>query len=217
MVQPGQELVGRPESTRLQMVAFDAARLTETARTIYGDEALEVRFEGTAPVSRRMREYWLATLRWAVTQGPVMSEPLVRAQVGRALAAATLEAFALVGDPRERRASALEQASIYAAAASWLDDHASLPITVDDAARAVGTSTAGLRRAFAANGQLALTPEAYLSAARLSAAHGDLVGADPEGTTVDQVAARWGFVDADTFGAVYRASYGQDPQITLNH
>jgi len=215
IVQPGHELIGRPQSTRLRLVAFDARHLTETARTIYGDETLSVRFDGSAPVSRRMREYWLATLRWAVTQLPLMAEPLVRAHVHRALASATLETFALVGDPRERRASALEQAAIYARATAWFDDHASLPITVEDAARAADTSTAGLRRAFAANGHLADTPEAYLTAVRLSAAHTELVEADPRVTSVEWVATRWGFSAADDFAAAYRAAYRIDPHATL--
>ncbi|MEI5604399.1 hypothetical protein, partial [Streptomyces brasiliscabiei] len=72
-----------------------------------------MRFDGTAPVSPRLRDYWLATLRWSLTQLPLLSEPLVRAHVRRAIVAATLEAFPLAGDPRERRASALEQAAIY--------------------------------------------------------------------------------------------------------
>jgi len=216
VVQPGHELIGRPDSTRLQLVAFDAHHLTETARTIYGDESLTVRFEGTAPVSRRMREYWLATLRWSLTQQPLLAEPLVRAQVHRGLAVATLEAFALVGDPRERRASAVEQAATYACAAAWFDDHASLPVTVEDAARAVGASTGGLRRAFAANGQLASTPEEYLAAARLSAAHADLVAAEPGSTSVDQIAARWGFAVPAVFRDAYRDAYGSDPQATLD-
>ncbi len=216
LVQPGQEFVGHPDDTTLQLVAFDVAWLTESARAIYGDDALTVRFARTEPVSRRMRDYWLATIRWAQTQLPVMAEPLARAHVRRSLVAATLEAFPLTGDPRERRASALEQASIYTSAMAWIDDHASLAITIDDAARAVGTSTLGLRRAFAANGQLADTPEEYLATARVSAAHADLIGADPTCVTVDEVATRWGFIDRAAFAAAYRAAYGSAPQTTLD-
>ncbi|WP_022880163.1 helix-turn-helix domain-containing protein [Microbacterium sp. B19] len=215
IVQPGQELLGRADGTVVEMVAFDAAHLTEAARVIYGDDSLEVRFDGTAPVSPRLRDYWLATLRWSLTQLPLLSEPLVRAHVRRAIVAATLEAFPLAGDPRERRASALEQAAIYAAATSWMDDHASLPVTADDAARAVGTSAAGLRRAFAANAHLAVTPEAYLAQARVSAAHADLVASDPTRSSVAEIALRWGFVDVLAFVAVYRAAYRTDPQVTL--
>ncbi len=142
IVQPGHELVGHADDSSVQLVAFDAGHLTETARAIYGDDSLSVRFDGTGPVSPRMRDYWLATVRWSLTQLPVLGEPLVRAHVYRALASATLEAFPLVGDPRERRASALEQAVIYAAATAWMDDHASLPVTAADAARAAGTSAA---------------------------------------------------------------------------
>lgn len=215
IVQPGQELLGRADGTVVEMVAFDAAHLTEAARVIYGDDSLEVRFDGTAPVSPRLRDYWLATLRWSLTQLPLLSEPLVRAHVRRAIVAATLEAFPLTGDPRERRASALEQAAIYAAATSWMDDHASLPVTPDDAARAVGTSAAGLRRAFAANAHLAVTPEAYLAQARVSAAHADLVASDPTRSSVAEIALRWGFVDVLAFVAAYRAAYRTDPQVTL--
>ncbi len=143
VIQPGDEMVGHADGTAVEMVAFDAVHLTEAARAIYGDDTLEVRFDGRGPVSPRMRDYWLATLRWSFTQLPLLGEPLVRAHAHRALVSATLEAFPLVGDPRERRASALEQSSIYATATRWMDDHASLPVTADDAARAAGTSAAG--------------------------------------------------------------------------
>lgn len=216
IVEPGHELIGRPDQTEVELLSFDAAWLTEAARTMYGDEALTVRFDGSGPVSRRLRDYWLATMRWAATQKPLLAEPLVRAQVRRALAAATLESFPLAGDPRERRASAIEQASLYAAATSWIDDHASLPVTVDDAARAIGTSTSGLRRAFVANGQLASTPEDYLVHARISAAHADLVAADPACTTVADIAARWGFIDLGAFETSYREAYRTPPQRTLD-
>ncbi|WP_307486556.1 helix-turn-helix domain-containing protein [Microbacterium trichothecenolyticum] len=215
IVEPGHELIGRPDRADVQLLAFDASWLTETARTIYGDDDLIVRFEGMGPVSRHMRDYWLATLRWSLTQTPLLAEPLVRAHVRRALASATLEAFPLVGDPRERRASAIEQAAIYRAATSWIDDHASLPVTVDDAAHAVGASTRGLRRAFLANGHLASSPEDYLSAARLSAAHADLLDADAEGISVDEVAVRWGFVDPEAFASAYLHAYRVSPQRTL--
>ncbi|MFZ8757177.1 helix-turn-helix domain-containing protein [Microbacterium sp. HMH0099] len=215
LIQPGHEMIGRPDRTEIQLLAFDTRRLTEAARVIYGDDELEARFDGLHPVSRRLRDYWLATLRWSLTQTPLLHEPLVRAHVRRSLTAATLEAFPLVGDPRERRASALEQASVYAAAAAWMDDHASLPVTIDDAAAAVGTSRAGLRRAFAANGQLASTPEDYLALARMSAAHADLVDADPGATTVTEIALRWGFTDAAAFATAYRAAYRVDPEHTL--
>lgn len=215
VVEPGQELIGRPDRADVQLLAFDASWLTEAARTIYGDDDLRVRFDGMGSVSSRMRDYWLTTLRWALTQTPLLAEPLVRTHVRRALAAATLEAFPLVGDPRERRASALEPAAIYRTATSWIDDHASLPVTIDDAARAVGTSTRGLRRAFLANGQLTSTPEDYLAATRLSAARADLVDADAGSTSVADVAARWGFVDLEAFVSAYRHAYRVSPQRTL--
>lgn len=215
IIQPGDHFEGHADHVDLRVVAFDPDHLTETARTIYGDDELEVRFAHSAPVSRALQEYWMSTFRWAQTQIPVLSEPLVRVHVHRSLAVATLEAFALNGDARERRASAAEQAAMYRSATVWIDDHASLPVTVDDAARAAGTSTRGLRRAFAANGLVASTPEAYLELTRLSAAHVDLVAGDPTCVTVGEIALRWGFPDATGFREAYLRSYGATPDTTL--
>ncbi|MFS0794688.1 hypothetical protein [Microbacterium sp. 1P10AE] len=215
VLQPGDRLTARVDHADLHVVSFDAETLTRTARTLYGDDDIEVRFGGVDPVSSTLRAYWASTLRWAWTQIPVMGEPLVRAHVHRTLAVAALEAFPLIGDPRERRASALEQAAVYRTAAAWLDDHASLPVTIEDAARASGTSTGGLRRAFAANGQAAATPEDYLELARLSAAHADLVAADSAMTTLGAVARRWGFPTVAAFSAAYRAAYHRDARSTL--
>ena len=51
--------------------------------------------------------------------------------------------------------------------------------------------------------------------ARVSAAHADLIEADPTCVTIDDVAARWGFVDRAAFSAAYRAAYGVAPESTL--
>lgn len=216
MLQPGDRLVASVDHPELEVVTFDAAHFAATARTLYGDDDLDVRFRGVDPVSPALRNYWESTLRWARTQVPIMAEPLVRAHVHRTLAVAALEVFPLMSDARERRASALEQAAVYRAAAAWLDDHASLPVTIEDAARASGTSTRGLRRAFAANGHAASTPEDYLELARLSAAHVDLVAADAACTTLALVARRWGFATVEVFAHAYRAAYHRDPQATLD-
>ncbi|MBT9607308.1 helix-turn-helix domain-containing protein [Microbacterium sp.] len=216
MLQPGDRLVARVDHPELEVVTFDPERLAATARTLYGDDDLDVRFRGVDPVSPPLRAYWESTLRWARTQVPIMAEPLVRAHVHRTLAVAALEVFPLVADARERRASALEQAAVYRSATAWLDDHASLPVTIEDAARAAGSSTDGLRRAFAANGCVASTPEEYLELARLSAAHVDLVAADAACTTLALVARRWGFTNVESFAVAYRAAYRREPQATLD-
>ncbi|MEX5302817.1 helix-turn-helix domain-containing protein [Kocuria sabuli] len=54
-------------------------------------------------------------------------------------------------------------------------------------------------------------------AGRLEAAHADLLAADPTtGSTVAEVAARWGFAHQGRFAAAYRPRYGQAPSTTLH-
>ncbi len=44
IVEPGHELIGSADRTEVQLLTFDADWLREAARTMYGDDALEVRF-----------------------------------------------------------------------------------------------------------------------------------------------------------------------------
>lgn len=215
LVQPGDHFRGRVDHVTMDIVAFDTSALERFARTVYGDDALRIRFDAPLPVSSHARDEWRATVRWALTQLPVLRNDLVRAAVMRAVAVATLSAFPLSGERRERAASAIEQAAIYRSARAFIDDHVSLPITIEDAASAVGTSTAGLRRAFAAHAPLDTSPDDYLRAARLSAAHADLVEGDADTDTVEEIALRWGFADPRAFRAGYRAEYAAAPEATL--
>ena len=53
---------------------------------------------------------------------------------------------------------------------------------------------------------------------RLDQAHEQLRAASPgDGTTITDVAARWGFTDASRFSARYRSSYGELPSHTLRN
>jgi AraC-like DNA-binding protein len=56
----------------------------------------------------------------------------------------------------------------------------------------------------------------YVRLVRLRQAHLDLLAADPTtGTTVTQVAARWGFFHPGRFARYYREIYGASPYQTL--
>jgi transcriptional regulator GlxA family with amidase domain len=141
----------------------------------------------------------------------------VRAQLTRHLAVAMLECFPLVGDRHERALSMEAQGRRYRTAVAFFDDFASLPITVEDAARAADTTTQALVRAFRAHHPLSLTPTQYLRRTRLAAAHTDLLAADPTaGDTVGEIAARWGFAHPGRFAAAYRHTYGVPPKHTLD-
>jgi transcriptional regulator GlxA family with amidase domain len=60
------------------------------------------------------------------------------------------------------------------------------------------------------------TPIGYLRRVRLERAHNDLAAADPgAGSTVAEIAARWGFAHHGRFAALYQDSYGRSPSQTL--
>lgn len=122
----------------------------------------------------------------------------------------TLELFPLHGDCEERARTAQALLTGYGRACTFIDDHASLPITIDDIAEAAGLSAGQRDAAIRAHSPLSGTRQA-LNRARLDAAHHDLVGGDPtHGDTVRCIALRWGFLPG-TFTRAYRRAYGINP------
>jgi transcriptional regulator GlxA family with amidase domain len=86
-------------------------------------------------------------------------------------------------------------------------------MSVADIATAGGCSVRALQEAFQRD--LATTPMAYLQRVRLAGAHADLVAADPDSDSVNDVCWRWGFTHAGRFAAAYRRHYGLRPSDTL--
>lgn len=98
-------------------------------------------------------------------------------------------------------------------AVEFIEQHAHLPLTTEDIARAVAVSSRSLQEGF--RGHLGVTPMARLREVRLTRVHEDLASGDPARCTVTNVAARWGFLHQGRFAAAYRARYGQAPSETL--
>ncbi|WP_049557843.1 AraC family transcriptional regulator [Nonomuraea sp. SBT364] len=98
-------------------------------------------------------------------------------------------------------------------AMAFMDEHAHLPITTGDVARAVAVSVRSLQEGFRAH--LGLTPMAHLRDVRLARVHAELLAGDPARCTVTTVAARWGFLHQGRFAAAYRDRYGRAPSVTL--
>ena len=97
-------------------------------------------------------------------------------------------------------------------AESFIEAHLDRQITLEDVAQAAGISPRGLQLAF--RDFRGTTPLAFWREARLARAHGDLLAA-PAGTTVTDVALRWGFTHFGRFAELYRAKYGLCPRDTL--
>jgi len=215
LFQPGSTLACRLEDTRVRVTALPLPALTDLARTVYNDDTLEVRFDGHSIVDAAMARAWESVSTMAFQNAGALGSDLLAATVFRSVAVTALEAFALVGDRAERVVSVQQQQRAYRAGLAFIEDHASLPITVDDAAAAAGVSSATLNRAFRSHSLAARTPAQHLLAARLDAAHGDLVRTDLEsGDSLAQIAARWGFTERSLTRAHVEV-YGVRPQDLL--
>ncbi|MFC4904026.1 helix-turn-helix transcriptional regulator [Kocuria oceani] len=217
LFRPGHPILVVGDALAATTINLTRPLLQGVADTVYGTEA-PVAFASARPVTDRLGRYWadLAGMARDMVDSAAFAEPLVRSQLTRHLAVAMLECFPLVGDRQERTLSMAAQTRVYRIAVAFFDDHASLPVTVEDAARAAGTTTEALVRAFRANHPRSLTPAAYLRTTRLAAAHADLLAGDPvRGDTVREIAARWGFAHPGRFAGAYRAVYGVPPRRTL--
>ncbi|KAA9379005.1 AraC family transcriptional regulator [Microbispora cellulosiformans] len=98
-------------------------------------------------------------------------------------------------------------------ALEFIEQHAHLPITTEDVARAVAVSGRSLQEGFRVH--LGRTPMAQLREVRLTKVHEELAAGDPARDTVTSVAARWGFLHQGRFAALYRQRYGRHPSETL--
>ena len=132
----------------------------------------------------------------------------------RLMAATLLETFpntTMSADP-DRPGDA--DASAVRRAVAFIDDHAGEPIGLTEIAAAARMGARTVQEAFRRH--LDTTPMAYLRRVRLERAHRELQSADPAaGTTVAEIAARWGFAHHGRFAALYQSCYGRSPSATL--
>ncbi|WP_194238325.1 AraC family transcriptional regulator [Streptomyces spongiae] len=100
-------------------------------------------------------------------------------------------------------------------AAAMMEAHPEDPWSVEDIACAVGVAVRTLESAFRKH--FDLTPRQFLRSVRLERIHEDLRSADPQQTTVAEIAYRWGFTHLGRFSAVYRQRFGVLPSETLRN
>lgn len=202
----------------LRVASIDAAALESVARAMYGDDRLTVAFDHPMPLSREHARKVTGSLALATAMltPDLLRADLLRASVFHFLSVSILEAFPLLGDRVTRSMNSATLLTGFRRAQAFIDDHASLPITVDDIANAAGLTTAQLDHAFLAHSRSGGSAVAALRAARLSAAHRDLIEGDPTlGDTVGAIALRWGFTPAG-FARIHRSEYGSSPRWVLD-
>lgn len=200
-------------------VVLDPLALRRTARLRYGRDDLQVRFDSAHPANPGAAAHWRALLELARSSAEdgLLQHDIVRASTYQLMAVSLLEGFRLIGDMRELHASAERRREVFRRGAEFLTAFASLPITIEDAAEAAGTSVLELVDAFRAHTAGELTPTVFLRERRLDGALADLKAGDPTlGDTVRDIAHRWGFSSPSRFAAHFRAAFGVTPKWVLD-
>jgi AraC-like DNA-binding protein len=217
---PELSYAGRVRSARYNITMLDPELLTQVAATADPRRTEPVRLTGHRPHTPAAGDRLRATLRYVqdhvLSDPAVADQPLVASTAAQHLAATVLATFPNTAstDPtgserQDAHPTALRRALAY------IDDHADRPLTVAQIAEAAHISVRALQYAFRRH--LDSTPLAYLRQVRLAHAHAELAAADPEdGSTVTDIAARWGFYHPGRFATLYRHSYERAPRRTLH-
>ncbi|MFF8861201.1 helix-turn-helix transcriptional regulator [Streptomyces sp. NPDC015139] len=215
---PDLPYAGRICNARYTITMLDPALLGQVAGR--EDGAPPVRLTGHRPQSAAAARHLARTithLREGVLSDPeIADQPLIAATAAQYLAASVLAAFpsTALAEPTAADRNDAHPVMLRRALA-FIDDHADQPVTVADIAAAAHVTVRALQYAFRRH--LDTTPLAHLRRVRLTHAHRDLVAADRGGgTTVTEVAARWGFHHPGRFAGLYRDTYRRSPHETLS-
>ncbi|MFF3334042.1 helix-turn-helix transcriptional regulator [Streptomyces sp. NPDC002888] len=215
---PDRPYSGRVCNARYNITMLDTDLLSQVAATAPGRPAEPVRLTGHrphSPAAARQLRHCIGYMRDYVLADPdIAGLPLIASTAAQHLAASVLAAFpnTALDEPTATDRNDAHPVTLRLALA-YIEDHAAEPLTVAEIAEAAHVTIRGLQYAFRRH--LDTTPLAHLRKVRLSHAHEDLLGADPLGTTVTEIAARWGFFHPGRFAALYRDAYGRPPHQTL--
>jgi AraC-like DNA-binding protein len=215
----GTEFEARWSSMDQVLLRLDFDAVARLAAESTDTDAAAFRFLGMRAISPAMADYWRSvttfTHRGLAAECSPLIHPLVLAQTVTTLAAAALGVFpnttmtAAFGPPEGSVGPAALRRAV-----AYIDAHAGEAITLGDIAVAARVRVRALQHSFAHHHQT--TSMGYLRRVRLERAHRDLQAADPSlGSTVIQIAHRWGFATSSRFAALYRRTYGVDPAHTL--
>ncbi|WP_243232815.1 helix-turn-helix transcriptional regulator [Microbacterium sp. CIAB417] len=195
----------------VQALIFDQAAAQSAARQISGDDGLELSVQDALMADAAASKLWSGTVDYLLSalSSAELKDEILLASLQRHALVITLSSFGtsfrdtMGRSPQTRAAPATVRRAL-----THIEEHAHLPITVDDVAAAVHMSTRGLQRAF--QRALDTTPGEALRRARLEGARRDL---ERTGDTVAAVARRWGFTHPSRFAAYFRAEYGVAPGV----
>ncbi len=205
------------EGTRQVLLRIDRAALqAHLSRQIGAGAEAPVTFRGPLDLTRGPGAALRRLVLWLVAEADAglapLGQGLMARQMEETLLSGLLEAHCHDYAPHLGRGRPVPRPRHLRLAETFIEAHLDQPITLEDVAAAAGTSARNLQLAFRQH--RGATPLGFWRDRRLMRAHADLIAAGP-GTTVTEVALRWGFAHFGRFAESYRARFGLSPRDTL--
>jgi AraC-like DNA-binding protein len=119
------------------------------------------------------------------------------------------------GETDEERSAQRRHALIMQRFHKVIEEHPNRALYVPEICKALGVAERTLRTC--CQQQLGTSPKQYLLARRMQLAHRELRRAEPNATTVTEVAACYGFWHFGRFASAYKSLFGELPLVTLGH
>lgn len=207
-----------PERCSLALLSLDRDSFLQWARDLGGpglEEQLDgvnwetidpLRFQGVRACLRRI-------FRLAERSPALMEDPAIRRRLGGDLVPLLVEALVHRSGHGERLARPPARIELVKAAQAWMAEHPHEPICLDGLCRQVAAGRRSLLQGFREH--LGMGPMAYLKIRRLHGVRQALLAADPQATTISQLAVQWGFMNAGHFARDYHSLFGEHPRTSL--
>lgn len=209
---------GRVCRAGYDLTMFDAELLGRVATTGPGERTGPVRLTGHRPISPQAGYQLKVAIEYvrSLVQGDNGPVPALVASTAASMLAATVISTmptnaGLEPGPTDRSDA---KPPLLRRAIAYIEANADRDIALIDIAEAIYVTPRALQYMFRRH--LDVSPMGYLRRVRLDHARQQLLNADPATTTVQAVAARWGFAHTGRFAAAYRHAFGEYPSDTLN-
>jgi AraC-like DNA-binding protein len=145
-------------------------------------------------------------------------EIIAHPEAARGLEQALIDALvACLGDGEVRadRSALRQHASIMRRFRRAVEEDPDGPVYIPELCTAIGVSDRTLRAC--CQEQLGMSPKRYLLLRRMNLARRALRDSTPTGTTVTEIATRYGFWQFGRFAGEYKSLFGELPSATLGH
>ena len=206
------------DNANMLVANIDMSILHEYARKLHGGEVPKaLRFGSRLSLDKPGGlSFWhYVNFVWGDLSrgGAVCASPLVLKEMEDALVATLL--YATMEEPsHDARGGRSDTDPAYLRRAEdYILAHLTDPMSLADLAEGAGVSARALSKAFSQ--RYGTGPMGFLKARRLEAAQRELLAADPNRTTVTDIALRFGFIHFGQFSADYRKAFQELPSKTL--